>query len=143
FFFFVLAGEDPIDHVQRKALAARDLHPLVRRVTQIHVTEEARHVAFANAFLADRVPRLSPARRVALAAAIPLILAFMARVMLRPQADVVAAHAIPERVLVEAYSLASPLYRRQVIDSLAGIRELCQKLGLYHPAVWRALKVAA
>ncbi len=143
FFFFVLAGEDAIDYVQRKALAARDLHPLLRRVTQIHVTQEARHVSFANAFLAERVPRLPRARRVALAAAVPLILAGMARVMLRPQSNVIAAHAIPERVLVDAYSPASPLYHDQVIDSLAGVRELCRRLDLYYPSAWRALKVSA
>jgi len=143
FFFFVLAGEDPIDFVQRRALAARDLHPLLRRVTQIHVTEEARHVAFANAYLAERVPRLSPARRAVLAAAVPVILAGMARVMLRPQPNVIAAHRIPADVLAQAYSPASRLCRDQVIASLAGIRELCQKLGIYHASAWRALNVSA
>jgi hypothetical protein len=142
FFFFVLAGEEPIDFVQRKVLATRDLHPLLRRVTQIHVTEEARHVSFARAFLAERVPRLPRARRVALAAAVPLILAGMARVMLRPQPNVIAAHAIPAPVLAAAYSRTSPLYRNQVIASLAGLRELCHELDLYHPAAWRALRVS-
>src|SRR5262249_11523383 len=40
FFVFVLGGEDPIDHVQRMALRSdRPLHPLLRRIMQIHVTE--------------------------------------------------------------------------------------------------------
>ena len=46
FFVFVLAGEDPIDHVQRQMLHKNraDIHPLLRRIMQIHVTEEARHL---------------------------------------------------------------------------------------------------
>ena len=50
FFVFVLAGEDPIDFVQRETLRKNrvDIHPLLRRIMQIHVTEEARHKSFAR-----------------------------------------------------------------------------------------------
>jgi hypothetical protein len=49
FFVFVLGGEDPIDHVQRRALRRdQPVHPLLRRIMQIHVTEEARHLCFAR-----------------------------------------------------------------------------------------------
>ena len=66
FFVFVLGGEDPIDHAQRLALAERDdLHPLVRRMSQIHITEEARHLCFARSFLREHVPELTPRKRAA------------------------------------------------------------------------------
>ena len=57
FFVFVLAGEDPIDYVQRQSLRKNreDTHPLFRRIMQIHVTEEARHMSFARHTL--RKPR--------------------------------------------------------------------------------------
>ena len=53
FFFFVLAGEDPIDYVQRQTLRKnrQDTHPLIRRIMQIHVTEEARHMSFPSSSL--------------------------------------------------------------------------------------------
>src|SRR6185437_288401 len=52
FFFFVLGGEDPIDHVQRRALRSGEaIHPLLERIMRIHVTEEARHLSFARHYL--------------------------------------------------------------------------------------------
>src|SRR5678816_4149809 len=52
FFVFVLGGEDPIDHVQRSLLrSGRPVHPLLKRIMQIHVTEEARHLCFARHYL--------------------------------------------------------------------------------------------
>ncbi len=61
FFVFVLAGEDPIDYVQRQTLRKnrQDTHPLIRRIMQIHVTEEARHMSFARHTLRKLVPELS------------------------------------------------------------------------------------
>src|SRR5579859_3772657 len=56
FFVFVLAGEDPIDYVQRQMLRKQraEIHPLLRRIMQIHVTEEARHMSFARHNLRNR-----------------------------------------------------------------------------------------
>src|SRR5260370_13919565 len=79
FFVFVLGGEDPIDHVQRRALQRGDAHPLLQRIMRIHVTEEARHLSFARSYLRMRVPTLSRQRRWHLAARAPFILAAMTR----------------------------------------------------------------
>jgi len=52
FFVGVLAGEDPVDHLQRLQLQGdRELHPLVERIMRIHITEEARHLSFARHLL--------------------------------------------------------------------------------------------
>src|SRR5207237_159663 len=92
FFVFVLGGEDPIDHVQRTLLrSGRTIHPLLRRIMQIHVTEEARHLCFARHYLRAAVPRLGAAARARLALQAPLVLGQMAQAMLRPSADVVRA----------------------------------------------------
>ena len=65
FFFFVLAGEDPIDYTQREMLqSGRELHPLVERISRIHITEEARHMAFARHYLRRNVPQLRGAEAV-------------------------------------------------------------------------------
>lgn len=58
FFLSVLSGEETFDYLQRRTLADRSIHPLLRRIYQIHITEEARHLSFARGFLRGTVPKL-------------------------------------------------------------------------------------
>jgi hypothetical protein len=130
FFIFVLAGEDPIDHVQRTMLrSGQEIHPLLRRIMQIHVTEEARHLCFARHYLREHTERLGPVRRFALAVRAPLILAVMAPLMMRPSGQVVRAYGIPRAVIREAYT-RNPVHRTQLRAALCKVRELCIELGL-------------
>lgn len=146
FFVFVLGGEDPIDHAQRIALAARDdWHPLVKRMTQIHITEEARHLCFARSFLREHVPKLSPARRALLAVAAPAVLRLVADLMLRPSPELVREFAIPPEVVAEAFT-NNPAYRAVTMESLGKVRALMEELGLVTPwarRLWRTLGAAA
>jgi hypothetical protein len=140
FFLFVLGGEAPIDHVQRRALESEDLHPLLRRVMQIHVTEEARHLCFAKSYLAEHAPRLGAFRRFQLSVRAPIILGVMAQQMLRPPADLIAAYGIPRSVVREAYT-DNPAHRAQTVESLDSVRTLCHRIGLITPVtarLWRA-----
>ena len=122
FFVFVLGGEDPIDHVQRNALrSGRELHPLLERVMRIHVTEEARHLSFARAYLRTNVPRLGRARREALAFLVPGILATMAQVMMQPPAHLVRTYAVPQDVIETAYGRGSDAHVATV-ESLHKVR---------------------
>jgi len=145
FFLYVLSGEEPIDYVQRRMLRQQpNLHPLLRRISQIHVTEEARHVCFARRYLLEHVPRLGPVRRAALRLQAPLIFAGTAALMLRPLPHLVRTFAIPRSVIRDAYS-RNPAHHRLMADSLANVRELCEQLGLLTPTalgVWRALGAA-
>jgi hypothetical protein len=145
FFVFVLAGEDPIDHAQRLVLASgRELHPLLRRISQIHVTEEARHLCFARSFLREHVPQLSRARRAALALAAPAVLRVTAELMLRPPPHQVRALAIPPAVVAEAFT-ANAQHRQLVLTSLGKVRELMDELGLITlttAPLWRSLGAA-
>ncbi|MCA8949056.1 MAG: diiron oxygenase [Planctomycetes bacterium] len=142
FFVFVLAGEDPIDHVQRAILRAdQPRHPLLCRIMRIHVTEEARHLCFAREFLRQRVPRLAAPRRLRLALSAPCILATASGPMLRPSADVVRRYAIPRAVMQRAYT-RNPQHRDAVRDAIAGVRDLLDELGLITPVaagLWRLL----
>jgi hypothetical protein len=144
FFLFVLGGEEPIDHVQRESLrSGRDVHPLLQRVMRIHVTEEARHICFAREYLRHRVPLLPARRHVALAIQTPLLLAEMARQMMRPSAHVVRTYAMPREVVAEAYT-QSAAHRASVMESLADVRALCVELGLVTPwarPLWRRLGI--
>src|SRR5438034_1404033 len=146
FFFFVLGGEDPIDHVQRTALrSGRDIHPLLRRIMQIHVTEEARHLCFARHYLRAAVPRLGAAARARLALQAPLVLGQMAQAMLRPSADVVRTHGIPVDVIAEAYT-RNPRHRENTLAALAKLRDLCCEVGIVTPwsvRLWRAAGIWA
>jgi hypothetical protein len=142
FFAFVLGGEDPIDHVQRKALRrGHALHPLLERIMRIHVTEEARHLSFARQYLKNTVVELGPIRRAILGIGAPLILSGMAQMMMQPSRQVVRIHGIPRRVISEAYR-KNPSHKAETRESLRKVRQLWQELGLLRPgyrAVWRAL----
>jgi hypothetical protein len=146
FFVFVLGGEDPIDHAQRMALAVRDdLHPLVKRISQIHITEEARHLCFARSFLREHVPKLSPKKRALLAVAAPGILRLTTELMLRPSPALVREFDIPRAVVDEAFT-DNPAYRQVTAASLAKVRALMHELDLVTPRtrlLWRALGAAA
>jgi hypothetical protein len=142
FFLFVLGGEEPIDHAQRRTLrAGRATHPLMARVMRIHVTEEARHICFAREYLRHHVPRLPARRRTALAVQAPLLLGEMTRQMLRPSAHVVRTYGIPAPVVAEAYT-KNAAHHAFVAESLADVRALCVELGLvtgFTRPIWRRL----
>jgi hypothetical protein len=128
FFVFVLGGEDPIDHVQRTTIASgREIHPLLKRITQIHITEEARHLAFARAYLRERVPLLPWYKKRALATLAPIILKIMARSMLQPSQKLIATFGVPPAVVREAFT-DNPRHRQQVRDSLSKVRALMTEL---------------
>lgn len=133
FFMFVLGGEDPIDYMQRFALqTGHEIHPLLRRIMQIHITEEARHLCFARHFLRQRVPRLGRLRRMHLAYRTPLLLSRMAPLMMQPSPQIVRLYGIPRQVMVEAYR-RNPIHRRRLHDAVAKVRELCVELDLVTP----------
>ena len=66
FFIGVLAGEEPIDHVQKSVLRTDGGPTGITRCSggswQIHVAEEARHIGFAHAYLEHRAARLRAGR---------------------------------------------------------------------------------
>ena len=146
FFLFVLGGEDPIDYVQRRELrSGRELHPLLKRIMRIHVTEEARHLSFARHYLKHTVPGLPRRRRVRLAVAAPFILGTMAQMMLKPSGQLVARYQIPRAVIAEAYT-RNPRHRAETAASLSKVRKLCAELGLTqapYRSLWRLLQLEA
>ncbi|MGW2144834.1 AurF N-oxygenase family protein [Nonomuraea bangladeshensis] len=146
FFVFVLGGEDPIDHVQRKVLKDdRPHHPLEETIMRIHIAEEARHISFARHYLRNRVPRMPAYRRFMLGVAAPLILGVMARIMLAPPGAMIRHFRIPPNVVAEVY-LRNPEARREIRDSVGKTRELCAELGLvnrFTRRLWRAMGIWA
>jgi hypothetical protein len=141
FFLFVLGGEDPVDHLQRRVLGdgERKLHPLVERIMRIHTTEEARHLSFARHYLHRTVPQLGFFRRLHLALIAPVVLGIMARLMLQPSGDLVRHFGVPAGVIRSANG--SRAGRQLLKDSVSKTRKLFVELGLITPLskpLWKA-----
>jgi hypothetical protein len=129
-FIYALGGEDPIDYVQREGYRKRsDRHPLIQRISQIHIVEEARHVAFARSYLRRNVPTLSQEKRTEMSLAVPGILAVLSSLMMQPPQHIIETYGIPAEVIDEAFT-DNPAHRDLVVASLSKIRALCEELGL-------------
>ncbi len=143
FFMFVLGGEAPIDYVQRRSLRnGHKLPPLLRQIMQIHTTEEARHLHFAERYLREYVPRMGKWRKRLLALVTPGILADMASMMMRVAPSTAREFGIPDAALRQAYD-DNPQYRTLVAEAFADIVSLCRELGLTEMSpsrMWRALE---
>lgn len=135
FFLFVLGGEDPIDHQQRRALREEVAHPLVERIMRIHVTEEARHLSFARHHLKNQVPKLGWFKKRLLAVSAPILLGVMAKQMLLPSKALQTKFGLPKETALRI--ARSPEARVQVAESLGKVRRLCVELGLVTPATKR------
>ncbi len=141
FFSMVLAGEEPLDLLQRRTLAIDDLHPLVRRIMEIHVAEEARHISYARAAIRDETARLSPLRRQTVAFFTPVALGIMVRLMAQPTHDLISG-GVPKDVVRSVYR--SEAGRQLLIDGVARIRGLLGELGLLTPGarrMWRLMGI--
>jgi hypothetical protein len=138
FFILVLGGEDPVDYLQRRQLREGTTHPLIEQIMKIHITEEARHIAFARTYLKDLVPRLGWFRRNMMAIRTPIVLWIMAPLMVDPSSELHRAHGVPREVLRSARRSETGRQLRK--ESVAKLRRLCRDLGLMTPAaraVWR------
>jgi hypothetical protein len=140
----ILVGEEAFDHIQRRLVEGGRSHPLFRRIVQIHVLEEARHLSFARAFLRDLVPRL-PERDAQL-------LRYIAPTMLTAMTTSVFG---PENVLGqlgERWSLPADV-RQDILEGapadalrrscMRRVVTLCEELDLIEPRMagqWSALR---
>jgi hypothetical protein len=131
FFLCVLSGEVFIDHDNRELLRsdADAVHPLLRRVVQIHVTEEARHVCFANAYLREHLPRAPAWKKRVIGSLAPSLLARGEELMLRPSPAIVSKHGIPRTALAQAFGPTSA-YASKVREVVSPIFSLLRECGV-------------
>jgi hypothetical protein len=98
-----VSGEFPGDHVQRLLVADPTIHPVIRTVSRIHSTEEARHLSFARVYLQRSVASLGDRERRRLEHHAPrLILQFADRVLTPPD-ELRHLGGIPDEVFDQAY----------------------------------------
>jgi hypothetical protein len=144
FFIGVLAGEEPIDHVQKAVLrAGDDMHPLLQRIMQIHVAEEARHIGFAHQYLEQRAGRLKKHQRAILSVAMPVVMRVLCDVIMVPSKEVRRELGIPDEVMREVW-WDSEQSQKLLRDVFGDVRMLADELGLMNKVsrrVWRALRI--
>jgi hypothetical protein len=144
FFIGVLAGEEPIDHVQKSALrAGTDMHPLLRRIMQIHVAEEARHIGFAHQYLQHQAPKLGRVQRAVLSVLTPVAMRWLCDEIMKPSRRARRDLGIPRSVVREVY-WSRPESRKFLRDLFADVRMLADRCGLMNPVsrrVWRLMGI--
>lgn len=144
FFTMVLGGEEPIDHMQKSVLRAeRDLHPLLQRIMQIHVAEEARHISFAHEHLSRSIPQSGFVKRHVLSVLFPLTMRLMCDMILVPPAEFRKEFDIPKSVIKDLYWRSEE--SGETLRGIFGdVRALAKKTGLMTPvgkAVWKVLGI--
>ena len=144
FFFGVLAGEEPIDHIQKDFLRnTSDLHPTMAAIMQLHVAEEARHISFAHHLLRESIPKKNAAQRFALSIMMPLIMRFLCSEIVVPPREFRNRFDIPDEVFHEIFwkSDESKKFLRNVFGD---VRMLADQCGLMNPvskALWKVLGI--
>ncbi len=144
FFYGVLAGEEPIDHVQKSILrSGEEMHPLLARIMAIHIAEEARHIGFAHQYLEHKAPRLKRHERAVLSVAVPIIMRWLCDEILVPSKQAQRDMGIPKSVVKDLYWDA-PESQKMLRDLFGDVRMLAEATGIMNPVsrrVWKVLRI--
>jgi hypothetical protein len=133
----MLAAEELLDVTNRATMKDERVHPTSRQIAKIHVMEEARHVAFARAYVIDVWPTLGRFRRVVAMVRAPFVV--------RSVADALVNPAVADTLgIADGASIArkNPLHRERVIRDLGKVTGLLDEIGVINPVtrpVWRLL----
>ncbi|MCF8612181.1 diiron oxygenase [Gordonia sp. HY285] len=144
FYFGVLAGEEPIDHIQKDFLRGKDgLHPAMSAVMELHVAEEARHISFAHNHLRATIPNKGRLTKFALSIAMPIVMRVLCNAIVIPPTEFRKEFNVPREVMKDIFweSEQSKVFLAGVFGD---VRMLAEQCGLMNPAsrrVWRALGI--
>ncbi|MBF9352748.1 diiron oxygenase [Mycobacteroides chelonae] len=144
FFVMVLGGEEPIDHSQKNVLREGDnLHPIMRRVMEIHVAEEARHISFAHEYLRKRVPQMNWFNRLVLSITTPIVMRAMLDLIMTPPRSFFRKFDMPKDLRKELF-WNSPASRQSMSEVFSDVRMLCRQVGMMNPIAkitWRLMRI--
>lgn len=144
FFIGVLAGEEPIDHTQKQVIrGGADGPPVLRRIMEIHIAEEARHISFAHLYIQRNAPKLNRFQRAIVSVLYPLIMRVLGDAILVPGREFRREFNIPKSVIKDLY-WRSPESRERLSDTFADVRMLAEETGFMNPVsrrLWRWLKI--
>ena len=144
FFVGVLAGEEPIDHIQKSVLrGGGQIHPIMESVMAIHVAEEARHISFAHKLLSRRIPLLSRPSRFVLSLLFPIVMRVLCDAIVVPPKSFWKQFDIPKSVKKDLF-WDLPESRQTLRNYFGDVRMLATDTGLMNRAsrlVWKACKM--
>ncbi|RMI32902.1 AurF N-oxygenase family protein [Nocardia stercoris] len=144
FFMAVLAGEEPIDHIQKDILrSGEEIHPIMRGVMSIHVAEEARHISFAHEYLKHHVPATGKLNQFGLSLMMPIIMFILGRSIATPPRKFFDEFGIPDSVRKELF-YGSKEAKQVFADYFVDVRALAKELRLMNPvskAIWKLLGI--
>lgn len=143
-FIGVLCGEQPV-HYQQTLLqrGARRMPPLLNKVLYVHLAEEARHITFAEDFLAERIQCSGRLKRMAYAVMFPLFLRWLMGEIFAPPRSFARQFGIPRRTFKSAYWRGGHS-RRMMAEAAADARRVAEGLGLrtaWSRWIWRSLGI--
>ncbi|MDZ7931123.1 MAG: diiron oxygenase [Rhodococcus sp. (in: high G+C Gram-positive bacteria)] len=134
FFVGVLAGEEPIDHIQKSVLrSGEEIHPIMQSVMAIHVAEEARHISFAHQLLRRRVPKMSKVGRFLLSLAFPITMRILCDVIVIPPKKFWTKFDIPKQVKKDLF-WGTPESQHALQDYFGDVRMLATDTGMMNRA---------
>ena len=142
-FASVLVAEETLDRLQREMTERADTLPLAREVSRIHVTEEARHVAYARTAVERQVPRLNRAELAWHRTATAVTSAFVVGSFLDPR--VYEAVGLDPRT-ARAAARANPHHQQTLRWSAERVTGFLDQAGLVagpSTAVWRRAHLVA
>jgi hypothetical protein len=135
----ILIGEEPVDRWQREQMNDERIQPMVRMVSRIHVTEEARHVTFAREELEKAVARMGRTERLVQQSLTAQAAYVMMRSLVHP--DVYAAVGIDPAEGRRA-ALGNASYRNTIAWMGEKVMPYLEEQGMvgggYNRKVWRA-----
>ncbi len=145
FYFGVLAGEEPIDHIQKDFLRKdTELHPTMQAIMQLHVAEEARHISFAHHLLRESVPKKGFFTRFVLSLVMPIVMRTLCNVITKPPREFRRTFDIPRSVWKDLF-WRSPQSRQFLVNVFGDVRMLAEQCGLMNPVsarMWQLMGIA-
>lgn len=144
FYFGILGGEEPIDHIQKDFLRGGDeMHPTMMAVMQLHVAEEARHISFAHHLLREKVPQKSAVQRFLLSLVLPVMMRFLCGMITVPPKEFRTEFDVPRSVMKDIF-WRSPSSKQFLRNVFGDVRMLGDQCGLMNPVsrlIWRVLGI--
>jgi P-aminobenzoate N-oxygenase AurF len=133
----ILVAEEILDALQREIIKDENVQPLIRRVCRIHVTEEARHVSYAQDELERQWRALSAPRRAQVRLNIAHSASMISKQLVHP--DCYAAVGLSPRAATSAVR-ASPYWHENLAWAATKAVRFFERLHVIDPLtrpIWR------
>jgi hypothetical protein len=142
-FVGVLCGEQPVHYQQTLLQRGAQIPSLLNKIIYIHLAEEARHITFADDYLAERIQHSGRLKKVAYAITFPVFLRWLMGEIFTPPRTFAREFGVPRRIFKAAF-WRSEQSRQMLAESAADARRVADHLGLrtvWSRWIWRVLGI--